>query len=176
MSNARFKDKPDQLVWAHADSGCYSPKFGYKFLMTKKAWEDPEWWAKSIWKLKCPAKAKPFFWCILKRKVPTWDNLQSKYKSGPGRCSLCKNESETIRHLFIDSPIVKKVWLEVGKLIQKNVVWEEEIFSDVWHKWWHLYPEGTLRNLPPIITWGIWTSRNRSIFLDKDTPFEAIAI
>lgn len=61
-SNVRLKDKLDKLVWAHADSGNYSPKFGYKLLMTKKGWGDAEWWTKSIWKLKCPAKAKLFFW------------------------------------------------------------------------------------------------------------------
>lgn len=33
-----------------------------------------------------------------------------------------------------------------------------------------------MQNLPPIIAWGIWIARNRSIFLDKDTPFETIAI
>lgn len=39
-SNVRFKDKPDQLVWAHDESGSYSPKFGYKFLMEKKGLGD----------------------------------------------------------------------------------------------------------------------------------------
>eukprot|EP00253_Pinus_taeda_P024520 PITA_24520 len=114
-SNVRFKDIPNQLIWAYADSGSYSPKFGYKFLMSKKCWEDPYWWAKSIWKLKCPTKEKLFFWCILKRKVPTWDTLQARFKQGLGRCPLCKNDSETMDHLFIGCPIVKKVWSEVAK-------------------------------------------------------------
>jgi len=87
-TNVRINDEPDQLIWAHADTGSYSPKYGYKFLMSKKGWGDPEWWEKSLWKLKCPAKAKTFFWCILKKKAPTWDILQSRYKQGPGRCAL----------------------------------------------------------------------------------------
>lgn len=37
-SNVRLKDKPDQLVWAHVESGSYYPKFWYKFLMSKKGW------------------------------------------------------------------------------------------------------------------------------------------
>lgn len=175
-SNVRLRDRPDQRVWAHAESGSYSPKFGYKFLMSKKGWGKLEWWAKHLWKLKCPPKARLFFRCILKRKIPTWDILQARYKSGQGRCLLCKNDSEKTRHLFIDCPVIKRVWSDVGKLIQKNVVWEGEIFSDVWQKWWHLYPDGKLWNLPPIIAWSIWIARNWSIFLDKDTPFEAIAI
>ena len=35
-SNVRLKSRQDQLVWAHAESGSYSPNFEYKFLMSKK--------------------------------------------------------------------------------------------------------------------------------------------
>eukprot|EP00253_Pinus_taeda_P035974 PITA_35974 len=80
-SNVRIKDRQDQLVWAHAENGSYSPKFGYEFLMSKKCWGDPKWWAKLIWKLKCPTKARLFSWCILKRKIPTWDILQSRERN-----------------------------------------------------------------------------------------------
>eukprot|EP00253_Pinus_taeda_P028824 PITA_28824 len=136
-SNVRLKDKPDQLVWDHADSRNYSPKFGYKFLMTKKGWGDLEWWENLIWKLKYRAKAKLFFWYILK---------------------------------------VNKVWKEVEKIIQAPIVWEGNNRSEVWHKWWHSNQSWKLRNLPPIICWGVWISRNRAIFQDKDSSVEAIVI
>eukprot|EP00253_Pinus_taeda_P022843 PITA_22843 len=70
-TNVRIKDEPDCLMWAQSKSGECSPKDGYTFLMGKKGWGHLDWWAKDIWKLKCPAKARLFFWCILKRKVPT---------------------------------------------------------------------------------------------------------
>eukprot|EP00253_Pinus_taeda_P026727 PITA_26727 len=175
-SNVRIRDRQDQLVWTHAENGSYSPKFGYKFLMTKKGWGEPEWWVKLIWKLKCPAKARLFFWCILKRKIPTWDILQARYKKGSGRCPLCKSKSENIRHMFLACPFVKKVWEEVGKLIGKQVDWEGENVQEVWDKWWRNYPEGKMRNLPPVICWGIWIARNRSVFMEKETTTESIAI
>jgi len=87
-SNVRIQDRPDQLVWAHAENGAYSPKAGYAFLMKKKGWANPEWWAKPLLKLKCPKKARLFLWCILRKKIPTWDILQSRFKQGPGRCPL----------------------------------------------------------------------------------------
>eukprot|EP00253_Pinus_taeda_P019083 PITA_19083 len=87
-SNVRIKDRPDQLVWAYADSGSYAPKAGYNFLMTKKGWEEPAWWSKPLWKLKCPKKSRLFFWCALKEKAPTWDVLQARFMHGPGRCPL----------------------------------------------------------------------------------------
>lgn len=175
-TNVRLKGRPDQLVWAHAECRSYSPKFGYKFLMSKKGWGELDWWAKLLWKLKCAAKARLFFWCILKRKIPTWDILQSRFKQGPGRCSLCKADSETIKHLFLDCPTVKKIRGEVRKLIQKQCIWEGENFPDVWEKWWREYTEGNMRNLPPIICWGVWIARNKSIFSDKETPVETITL
>eukprot|EP00253_Pinus_taeda_P033361 PITA_33361 len=80
-SNVRIKDRLDQLVWAHADSGSYVPKAGYKFLMTKKGWEEPVWWAKLLWKLKCRKKSRLFFWCVMKEKAPTWEVLQARNKA-----------------------------------------------------------------------------------------------
>eukprot|EP00253_Pinus_taeda_P018226 PITA_18226 len=147
-SNVRIKDEPDVLMWAHSKSGAYSPKDGYNFLMGKKGWDRPDWWAKDIWKLKCPAKARLFFWCILKKKVPTLDTLQARFMAGPGRCPLCKLTEETINHLFISCPFTKKIWVE----------------------------KGTLRNLPLIFVWGVWLSRNNSLFQDKDIPPSVTAI
>eukprot|EP00253_Pinus_taeda_P007836 PITA_07836 len=151
-SNVRIKDRPDQLVWAHADSGSYSPKAGYSFLMTKKGWEEPAWWAKPLWKLKCPKKSRLFFWCILKKKVPSWDILQARFKQGPGRCPLCKNESETILHLFLNCPFTKKVWEEVQGLLKKHIIWEGGSILAAWEVWWNQNSEGNMRNLPPIIS------------------------
>jgi len=175
-SNVRIKDVPDILLWAHSKSGTYSPKEGYNFLMSKKGWERPGWWAKDIWKLKCPAKARLFFWCILKRKVPTWDILQARFMIGPGRCPLCKLSEESISHLFIYCPVSKKIWLETMRLLKINALWGVDSMETSWSKWWHSFPEGNMRNLPLIFAWGVWLSRNKSLFHDKDTPPTTTAI
>lgn len=60
-TNVRLKDEPDQLIWAQGKTGDYSPKDGYTFLMAKKGWGVPDWWAKNIWELKCPAKPGSFY-------------------------------------------------------------------------------------------------------------------
>eukprot|EP00253_Pinus_taeda_P015506 PITA_15506 len=175
-SNVRIKDRPDQLVWAHADSGSYSPKAGYKYLMTTKGWEDPVWWSKSLWKLKCPKKSRLFFWCLMKKKVPTWEVLQARFLHGPSRCPLCKNESENIPHLFLHCPFTKKIWFEVQALIKKHFCWGGESVTVAWERWWNQNPGGNLRNLPPIISWGVWIARNKAIFQEVFIPTEAIAI
>eukprot|EP00253_Pinus_taeda_P008165 PITA_08165 len=175
-SNVRIKDRPDQLVWAHADSGSYTPKAGYKFLMTKKGWEEPDWWSKSLWKLKCPKKSRLFFWCLLKGNVPSWDVLQTRFMIGPSRCPLCKLDSENVPHLFLHCPFTKKVWQEVQALIKKQLSWDGDSMKGAWDRWWIQHPGGNLKNLPPIISWGVWIARNKAIFQAVDTPACSIAL
>eukprot|EP00253_Pinus_taeda_P027771 PITA_27771 len=151
-------------------------KSGYKFLMTKKGWEEPAWWAKPLWKLKCPKKSRLFFWCVLKEKAPTWDILQARFMQGPSRCPLCKNDSETISHLFLNCPFTKKVWLEVQGLVRKHFRWEGASIMAAWELWWNQNLGGNLRNLPPIISWGVWIARNKSIFQESSLSAEFIAI
>eukprot|EP00253_Pinus_taeda_P007952 PITA_07952 len=169
-SNIRLSDRQDELLWAHAESGEYAPKDGYKFLMSRKGWRDPEWWAKQLWKLKCPPKSKILFWCILRGKIPTWENLQSRFLQGPGRCTLCKTEAETVNHLFLKCPESLKVWCEIGNILNIKLVWEGFNIQEVWQKWWNEHATGNLRNLPLIISWGIWIARNKSLFQDKEIP------
>eukprot|EP00253_Pinus_taeda_P003035 PITA_03035 len=174
-SNVRIKDEPDFLLWAQSKSGEYSPKDGYSFLMGKKGWGIPEWWAKGIWRLKCPVKARLFFWCILKRKVPTWETLQARFLAGPGHCPLCKSNEETISHLFTTCAFTRKIWEEVTVSLKINAQWGHDLLDAAWRKWWQSYPEGNLRNLSPIFYWGVWLVRNKSLFQDKDTPSSVIA-
>eukprot|EP00253_Pinus_taeda_P020147 PITA_20147 len=175
-SNVRLKDAPDSLVWAHAETGRYSPKAGYDFLMSRKGWAAPVWWAKPLFKLKCPKKARIFFWCALKNKIPTWDILQARFQLGPSRCPLCNDASESISHLFVSCHFTKSVWEESFKLLKCSGKWEGENLSNAWEYWWAHYPEKNMRNLPPIISWGIWISRNGCIFKGKSTPVNVIAV
>eukprot|EP00253_Pinus_taeda_P029408 PITA_29408 len=169
-TNVRIKDEPDCLMWAQSKSGEYSPKDGYSFLMGKKGWGCPEWWAKEIWKLKCPTKARLFFWCIMKRKVPTWDTLQARFLAGPGCCPLCKSDEESINHLFNACAFARKIWEEVMLLLKIKAQWGPDPLEVSWKKWWQSYPEGNMRNLPLIFAWGVWLTRNKSLFQDKDVP------
>eukprot|EP00253_Pinus_taeda_P025127 PITA_25127 len=175
-SNVRIKDHPESLVWAHAETGLYSPKAGYNFLMKRKGWDPPGWWAKPLFKLKCPKKARIFLWCALKRKIPTWEILQARFMQGPSRRPLWLVASESITHLFVECSFTRQVWAEKNMLLNINSRWEGGDLTAAWEFWWSNYPKKNLRNLPPILCWGIWIARNRSIFNEKSTPVEVIAI
>ena len=136
--------------------GKYSPKYGYNYLMSKKGWAELEWWCKSIWKLKCLTKARPFFWCILRNKVLTWDNIQKINKMGLGWCLLCKKEEESVQHLLLKCPFNKRVWEETMRLTEKSQRWGGENIREVCQKWWNDTQEENLKYLPLIISWGTW--------------------
>eukprot|EP00253_Pinus_taeda_P002680 PITA_02680 len=167
-SNVRIKNDQDVLLWAQGKSGEYSPKDGYSFLMGKKGWPDPEWWAKKLWKLKCPLKSRIFLWCILKRKISTWDILQARFFIGPGRCPLCKMEEESINHLFTSCGVSLRIWREITDLLKLKAPWGSFPIEVAWNKWWHSFPEGNLRNLPPIFFWGVWDKNSEADQLSKD--------
>eukprot|EP00253_Pinus_taeda_P003487 PITA_03487 len=175
LSNIRIKSDQDVLMWAQGKTGVYSPKDGYSFLMGKKGWATPEWWSKNLWQLKCPLKSRIFLWCMLKRKIPTWDILQARFFIGPGRCPLCKMEGESINHLFTSCVVTSRIWGELTGLLKLKAQWGSVPLEEAWNKWWHNYPEGNLRNLPPIFFWGVWLARNKSVFQDQVISISSIA-
>jgi hypothetical protein len=60
-------------------------------------------------------------WSVLTNKAPTWDILQKRNFSDPGRFPLCKSDEEMAQHLFIDCLYIKKVWTEVSRLLKKKL-------------------------------------------------------
>eukprot|EP00253_Pinus_taeda_P009579 PITA_09579 len=174
-SNVRIKTDQDVLMWAQGKTRLYSPKDGYSFLMEKKGWATPEWWSKNLWQLKCPLKSRIFLWCILKRKIPTWDILQARFFIGPGRCPLCKSDGESINHLFTSCAVSSRIWGELTGLLNLKVQWESVPLEEAWRNWWNNHPDGNLRNLPPIFFWGLWLVRNKCLFQDQVLSTTSVA-
>jgi len=174
-SSVRLSDSPDELKWVFAQNGVYSPKAGYKWMMSQKGLENPDWWAKSLWKLKGPAKSKLFFWCVLLQKVPTWDFLQRRGRIGPGRCPLCKGSVETAQHLFLLCPFNSSLWAEMLSMIKVPYRWEGQALSEAWQRWWNDSSNDRERTIPLLITWGTWLARNQAIFMDSVFPIGRLA-
>jgi hypothetical protein len=130
-TQVRLRDQEDELVWDRTASGIYTPKEGYNFLIQEQVQAEPIWWWKKLWRINCPAKSKLFMWSVLTNKAPTWDILQKRNFSGPGRCPLCKIDGESAQHLFIDCLYIKKVWTEVSRLLEKKTFFGSAI---LWNK------------------------------------------
>jgi hypothetical protein len=92
----RLQDRPDTLIWTGGDkSGYISVRNIYKAL-TEASWHTRDrTWRSRLWKWNCPLKIKLFTWLMTENKILVWDNLQKRGWSGPNRCILCKEDSET---------------------------------------------------------------------------------
>ena len=155
--------------------GNYTPKAGYICLSAEAEGREEIWWWKILWKLKCPAKTKLFMWCVLENRVPTWDVLQRRNFQGPGWCVLCKQEMESIPHLFISCPFSAAVWKGCMRQVGLNHRWDGNSVSGAWDFWWRFFSRSKLKSLPLLITWGIWLARNGAIFKEKVSIPEIIS-
>eukprot|EP00253_Pinus_taeda_P026324 PITA_26324 len=174
-SSVRLSDSPDELRWVFAQNGLYSPKMGYKWMMTQKGWENLEWWVKPLWKLKGPAKSRLFFWSVLLQKVPMWDFLQKRGRIGPGWCPLCKDSVESAQHLFLFCPFNTSLWAKTLRLLKIPFRWEGQGLLEAWQKWWNEATNIRERAIPLLVTWGPWLARNQVIFKDSVFPIGRLA-
>ena len=171
----RLGHREDELIWDHHPSGHYSPKLGYIQLSVAAHTRELVWWWKQLWKLKCPGKAKLLFWAILENKAPTWDILQKRSFQGPGICALCRQEEETILHLFLQCRYTQAVWVEVCNLLGFTIGWQGETVIEAFHHWWSEQNIISFRATPCILAWGIWISRNKSVFQERRVSIDVVA-
>jgi hypothetical protein len=111
-ANICFSDQEDEILWDGDPRGVYTPKLGYVQLIVDLQQRETIWWWKKLWKQRCPTKGKILVWSILENKLLTWDNLQKRQFNGPGWCTLCKEQPETMDHLFIHFSFTKGVWAD----------------------------------------------------------------
>ena len=110
----------------------------------------------SFWSGLLPHKIGCLSWLVLRNKVLTWDNLQKRGKIGPGICSLCFSNEETVFHLFSRCPI----WISIHGLIsdhlQLYIPPKADTIAEFMDFWVSVYPRGSvLSYIPHHIFWAI---------------------
>jgi len=93
QAHVRLTEGPDEIIWAIANHGLYSPGLGYLKLMDafKPPTILPIW--RDLWKLDADPRTRLLMWNILFDKIPTGTNLKKRSFHGPFRCHLCCSES-----------------------------------------------------------------------------------
>jgi hypothetical protein len=91
-------------------------------------------------------------WCLLVKKVPTWEVMKKRQIAGPGWCSLCKVEEESQVHLFLLCPFIKVVWKEISRMMGQVVSWQG--------KWWK-----KPRSIGPQLLQTIISEHSHSLFV-----------
>jgi hypothetical protein len=73
---------------------------------------------KHLWKLDLPGKIKIFGWRALHGFIPCMAVLANRHISNIGRCPVCKNGAEDIKHVIFTFDRAKAMWSSLG-------VWEK---------------------------------------------------
>lgn len=125
----------------------------------------------TLWKVPCPLKMTLFLWLVFCNKNLTWEVLQQRGWSGPGRCSLCLMASETNHHLFFNCPFSSLIWFDLSIYYG----FPHLTFSSVQEaiRWWSGQSDSR-RSLFTLSCWLIWKWRNSSIFQDAKRPLSAL--
>eukprot|EP00253_Pinus_taeda_P033651 PITA_33651 len=150
QAQIRLTEGLDEIIWAHAKHGVYTPKLGYIRLMDPHKPPDlhPTW--KSIWKFKAAPRTRLLMWNIIFDKIPTGSNLMKRSFNGPFRCHLCLN-------------VVESTEQSISTHIPHLKEWHGNNLQEAWTNWC-LENTGKAKNLPLLICWAIWIARNQSIF------------
>jgi len=82
-----------------------------------------DFWKQKLSKWKIQLKVKLFVWLALEGKILTWDTLQKRGWTGPGHCSLCKSDCESVSHIFIACPFAISVWNAIYLELRLNRSW-----------------------------------------------------
>jgi ribonuclease HI len=131
-------------------------------------------WKIQFWKWDIPQKVKLFFWLAFNNKISTWDNLLHRGWSGPGRCTLCKQESEDNTHLFIKCSFTRAVWDIICRHSKITHCLNGENLCDCMTKW--IEAKTGFPRLVAVACWNIWIARNEAIFEGKEASITTVAI
>jgi hypothetical protein len=119
----------------------------------------------------------PAFYVVFDKKtrLPTWDKMKLRGLEGSGWCPLCKGVEETNFHLSLACPFSQHTWLECSTSLQRYCKWQGQTIEEAWKQWLQDPKNNNIKSLPLLINWGVWLSRNSSIFKEKSSIPELIA-
>jgi hypothetical protein len=154
----------DQMCWKPAVSKTFQVRSYYLVLSSKEGVPFP--W-KCIWKPKVPPRVAFFIWTVALERILTADNLRRRNIILVDWCCLCKEDGETIDHLFLHCKVARELWNSVFNLF--GVVWvmPRKVVELLWC--W----QGSLgrhreiwKATPHCLMWCLWRERNARTFED----------
>lgn len=134
-----------------------------------------KWWWKHVWKFKSPPWYKITLWLALNNKLLTWDNGQKRGRCGPNRCTLCKDNPESVTHLFISCPYAGQVLAMISEKLKTQESWNKTSLEKCYRSWIQDRSVSFYAGLPSIMVSNIWWAWNNAVFNDKLVPPEVRA-
>eukprot|EP00253_Pinus_taeda_P011321 PITA_11321 len=171
----RTSSASDQLRWGMKGNGSYTLKEARIQLEQNELGEILPWSTK-VWDSLFWPKIKTFLWLLMKGKTLTWDNLRKKGFSGPSICPMCRNEEETINHLFNSCIWANSIWKWLENTLQqsnRNINSIQDTITQCPEEFSSNYRVNNIwKIILGFVTWTIWKERNRRIFQNEQRNFE----
>ncbi|XP_020086180.1 uncharacterized protein LOC109708769 [Ananas comosus] len=98
LSNFHTVNSRDNLCWRWNKGQGFIVKSVYEMFNDRGVKDDLP---AKIWRLRVPKKVKIFIWLVLKKRIPTIDNLNKRGWTGNQSCVLCACAQETVDHLLL---------------------------------------------------------------------------
>lgn len=124
----------------------------------------PTW--KALWKLGAAPRTRLLMWNILFDKIPTGTNLMKRSFHGPLWCHLCCKEEESTKHLFLKCNVTKELWHNISAHYPSLKVWQGLNIMEAWNCWCREHTRKSI-NMPLLVYWAIWITRNQVILKNK---------
>ncbi|KAL8469918.1 hypothetical protein ACS0TY_032692 [Phlomoides rotata] len=160
--NKLHQRQVDHWEWIHCNKGKYVVNKAYKVLLSRREGIEQNIRERmrfsKLWKSWAVRKATTTAWKILKDRMTTTDNLGGRgisLSSDELKCQLCKEQDESIGHLFFNWQLTKKADVcSLGVLILEIISGRNSskaAFGEDFHvllEWtWKLYNEGRLLDI-----------------------------
>jgi hypothetical protein len=126
----KVNTQPDKLRWGYFPTGNFTLKEAYHLTAQHISLPDDIIW-KKIWKGNLWPKVATFLWKTAHQKILTWDQLCKRGFQGPGLCSMCKENSETMEHLLNSFSFSNTLWDQGAISFQKSYHNKDSIRSTI---------------------------------------------
>jgi len=87
-------------------------------------------------------------------------------------CSLCKEDRESTKHIFLNCPFTQLVWDDLKNILNLDIGWNGNIVVDSFINW--SFQNYKLITLPTYVCWYIWVDRNKELFEDLSPSVQRI--
>ena len=113
-----------------------------------------------LWQMNVPNKVKHFAWKACRNILATKENLWQRNITKDNTCEVCREQVESICHLFWFYDHAKEVWSSCKLSFPFEIHPSWDYMDVIWHlqKWEESRPR--ILEQTVMICWGIWKDRN----------------
>lgn len=157
---------PDEARWKWTPSSQFSVSSYYHAFIHAPTIRSQ---VHKIWKIKAPPRMQVFSWLMMQNKVLTIDNLMKRGWTMVNRCIMCRNQLESVIHLFeectVTIEIYRKLALTMGMKLPTRHARKALITNEI---------NKEERSLLLIAQFVVWRERCSRIFTDKSIQTETL--